>query len=453
MINIAVDGFAGSGKTTLVKNLAKMLNFKVLDTGAIFRAFAYSFDKSKFGEMNTSQVEKFLDQTKLKVEFVGDEQHIFVNDEDVTPFIRSEKVSQLSSKISVFPSVREKYLEIARKFAKENNCIIEGRDIGTVVMPDADVKIFLTADENVRAKRRFEDIKKVEPNVTFEQVLADLKERDERDCNKGIYSLRPTEQSVVVDNSEMSFDETVKYCYDIITKMTTNKEFINIAIDGYVCSGKSTIAKALAKKLKFGVFDTGAIYRAVACAFDYMKLDENKISLSYIEKFSKQINVRVEFIDDSQHVFVNGIDYTAFLRTERISALSAKISPFECIREKVLKLQRDYAKSHNIVMEGRDIGSFVLPQADFKFFCTADENVRAKRRYEQQRAVGNDVSFAEVLKELKQRDYNDVHREHGALKIYPDSIVVDTTNQSLEQSVEFCLKKIKEKYPNFKIGE
>ncbi len=217
---------------------------------------------------------------------------------------------------------------------------------------------------------------------------------------------------------------------------------INIAIDGYVCSGKSTIAKALAKKLGFDVFDTGALYRAIACAFDYMKLDEKKISDEYIAEFARQINVSVEFIMNQQHVLVNGIDYTLNLRTERISALSAKIAPFPIIREKVLNLQRDYAKSHNLVMEGRDIGSHVLPNANFKFFCTADEMVRAKRRYEQQRAMGNDVEFDVVLKELQERDYKDVHRDHGALVILPESIVIDTTNMSLEESVDFCLKHI-----------
>ena len=136
------------------------------------------------------------------------------------------------------------------------------------------------------------------------------------------------------------------------------------------------------------------------------------------------------------------------MRTERTSALTAKISPFVCIRQKVLNLQRKFAENNNLVMEGRDIGSFVLPNADFKFFCTADELVRAKRRYEQQRELGNDVKFEDVLQELRARDYADTHREHGAIKIMPDSIVVDTTNQSLEQSVEFCLNEIKKVYPN-----
>lgn len=217
---------------------------------------------------------------------------------------------------------------------------------------------------------------------------------------------------------------------------------INIAIDGYVCSGKSTIAKALAKKLGYDVFDTGALYRAIACAFDYMNLDENKIDEDYVCQFARQINVNVEFVMGKQHVFVNGIDYTLKLRTERISSLSSELSPFICIREKVLHLQRDYAKTHNLVMEGRDIGSHVLPNADYKFFCTADEKVRALRRFEQQRAMGNDVDFENVLKELQERDYKDTHRQNCPLKQLPESIVIDTTNMSLEESVDFCLQQM-----------
>ncbi len=453
MINIAIDGYAGSGKSTLVKLLEKKLDnrVKVLDTGAIFRSFAYAYEKSELGELNEENVKQFLKGISLKVEFIDNEQHVFVNGKDVTAFIRTESISSLASKISVFPEVRARYLVIAQTFARENACIMEGRDIGTVIMPKADVKIFLTAKEELRAKRRYEEMKLKNPKIRFAQVLKDLQERDYRDTHKGEASLKISENSIVVDNSEMTLEETADFCLDIIEKHLGMKRVVNITIDGHVCSGKSTIARALAKRLKFNVFDTGAVYRAIACVFDYMKLDEEKISQEYIENFARQINIKVEFIDDVQHVFVNGIDYTGQLRTERISALSAKVSPFGCIREKVLKLQRDYARTHNLVMEGRDIGSHVLPHADFKFFTTADEMVRAKRRFEQQKARGDEVNFAEVLKELRQRDYSDTHRDHGELKVVEDSIIVDTTNQNLEESVEFCLNKIREKRPDIKI--
>ncbi len=453
MLNIAVDGYAGSGKSTLVKLLAKKLEnrFRVLDTGAIFRGLAYAFKNSGLGEPTKDNIKAFLKKTSFKVEFIDEVQHIFVNGEDVTNYIRTEEIGGLASKLSVFPEVRARYLVIAQSFARENNCIIEGRDIGTVVMPQADVKIFLTAKEEIRAKRRFEEMKQTNPKIKMDDVLRDLRDRDYRDTHKGDASLRATEESVVVDNSDMTLEETADFCREIVNKHIGKKKVTNITIDGYVCSGKSTIARTLAKRLGFSVFDTGAVYRGVACAFDYMKLDEKKICEKYIEKFSEQINIQVEFIDDVEHVFVNGIDYTSGLRTERISKLSSEIAPFSCIRSKVLKLQRDYARTHDIVMEGRDIGSFVLPYADLKFFTTADESVRAKRRYEQQKAMGNDVDFAQVLKELQKRDYSDTHRDHGELKTVKDSIIVDTTNQNLEQSVEFCLNKIKEKRPDIKI--
>ncbi len=445
MINIAVDGFTGSGKSTLVKILAQKLgnDFKVLDTGAIFRAFAVGFKKLGYENLDDENVDRFLKQVKLSIDFVGDTQKMLVNGEDVTSLLRSEEIAQLSSKISVFPQVRAQYLAYAQDFAQNNNCIIEGRDIGTVVMPNADVKIFLTADDKVRAKRRYEELIGRGVEADYEQVLADLRQRDKRDTTRDVAPLKPSKDSVVVDNSFIDLNQTAQQCFEIIQKKLVQKKCTNITIDGYVCSGKSTIAKALAKRLGFDVFDTGAIYRGIACAFDYMNLDETQISEEYIENFSKQINLSIEFIGEKQHVFVNGIDYTLKLRTERISALSAKISPFTCIREKVLKLQRGYAKTHNLVMEGRDIGSHVLPNADYKFFCTADEKVRAKRRFEQQRAMGNEVDFETVLKELQERDYKDVNRDHGALKILPESIVIDTTNMSLEESVEYCLNAMK----------
>lgn len=446
MINIAIDGFTGSGKSTLTKCLAKKLgDFKLLDTGAIFRCLAFGFKSAGLGEATESNINKFLKNAKVVVTFEGDNQHVWFNDEDVTAFIRTEEISQLASVVSAFPQVRDKYLEIAKNFAKKNNCIMEGRDIGTVVMPNADVKIFLTADEKVRAKRRYDELHEKDKSVKFEDILKDLRQRDDRDTTKKVGRLMPTAESYIVDNSFMSFEQTVDYCMDIIQKKIATEKVVNIAMDGYVCSGKSTIARALAKRLGFKVLDTGAIYRGIACAFDYMGLDENKICEDYIKKFAKQINVEIEFVDGVQHVKVNGIDHTLYLRTERISALTAKISPFGCIREKTLKIQREFAKKNNLVMEGRDIGSHVLPNADFKFFCTADELVRAKRRFEQQRAMGNEVVFDEVLKELRERDYADIHRDHGAIVMMPDSIVLDTTNQNLEESVQFCIDEMKKR--------
>ncbi len=443
MINIAIDGFMGSGKSTLAKRLAERMGFKVLDTGAIFRCMAFGFLNSDFGKLTDKKAEKFVESAKIEVVFKDNGQHMLLDGKDVTAFLRTEEIGLMAAKLSAIPKVREAYLKIAKQFASECDCVMEGRDIGTCVMPNADIKFFLMADEKVRAKRRFDELKNKDASVKLEDVLANLRERDNCDRTRTVGPLVLTDESVIVDNTDMDIDATVEYCMKVIEKKV-NKH-INIAIDGYVCSGKSTIAKALAKRLSFKVLDTGAIYRGFACAFEYLGLDEDAIDEKYIQKFANQVNVDIEFMNGVQHVKVNGIDHTPRLRAEKISALTAKIAPFMCIREKVLQIQRRFAKKNNLVMEGRDIGSFVLPDADFKFFCVADERVRATRRFEQQKAMGNDVVFEEVLKELQERDYADTHREHGAIKKMPDSIVIDTTNQNLEQSIEFCINEMKKR--------
>ena len=223
---------------------------------------------------------------------------------------------------------------------------------------------------------------------------------------------------------------------------------INIAIDGFCGSGKSTLSKELAKRLNFRMLDTGAIFRGLGYVYNKSNLGE--MTEKSIHNFLKTTKVEVKFVGDVQNVIVNGENVTAFLRNEEVGQLASKISVFPEVRKMYLAVAKKFATDNDCVMEGRDIGSFVLPNADFKFFCTADENVRAKRRFEQQLALGNQVEFADILNELRERDYKDTHREHGAITVMPDSIIVDTTHQSLEQSVDFCLKEIKKKHPNIK---
>ena len=451
MFKIAIDGYMGSGKSTLAKGLCEKLgsDFKMLDTGAIFRAIAYAYYASYGDIVEESKVRELVNTKNIEVRFIDGKQNVFINQENVTPFLRTEVISQMASKISIFPFVREKYLKIAKEFAIRNNCVMEGRDIGSVVMPDADVKIFLTANENIRAMRRFEEAKLRGQKVKFEDVLKDLRERDLRDTTRTEAPLKPCKDSIIVDNSDMNLEETIDYCYDIITEKL-DKSNVSIAIDGYVCSGKSTIAKELARRLKFNFFDTGAVYRGIACAFKYLNLDENKIDERYIEMFAKQIFVEVKFVNNQEHVYVNGVDHTKNLRRDDITVLSAKISPFVVIRDKVLKIQRNFAKIHNVVMEGRDIGSEVIPDADFKFFITAEEAVRAERRYQQFLERGEDITYEKVLEELRDRDYKDIHREHGAIKMMPDAYLIDTTNQTLDESVNECIDVILKK-KNLKI--
>ena len=218
---------------------------------------------------------------------------------------------------------------------------------------------------------------------------------------------------------------------------------INITIDGHVGSGKSTLAKELAKKLGYKVLDTGAIYRGFACAFkegNFKEVNEENVNL-----LVKNSTVEVFFENDLQHVVVNGRDYTSHLREEEISVLSAKISPFPPLRGKVKDLQRNFAQKYNCVVEGRDIGTVVLPNADVKFFVTASEEVRAKRRFEQYKDKKDEPSFQEVLQDLKERDYRDEHRPIAPLKPAKDAIVVDSSDMTLPQTIDYCLSVIKDK--------
>ena len=178
---------------------------------------------------------------------------------------------------------------------------------------------------------------------------------------------------------------------------------LNIALDGHVGSGKSTIAKGIANQLGLKVLDTGAIYRGLACCYKEKGLPVPNENI--IEKFVSDIKVEVVFIDDLQHVVVNGKDYTQFLRLEETSMMAAQISPFSVLRSVVLKIQRQFAKDYPCVIEGRDIGREVLPDAQVKFFVTASEEVRAKRRFDQIKDKDS-TSFQDVLKDLRERDYN-----------------------------------------------
>ena len=218
---------------------------------------------------------------------------------------------------------------------------------------------------------------------------------------------------------------------------------LNIAIDGHVGSGKSTLSKGIAKKLNLRVLDTGAIYRGIACRFKAEGL-ENHIDEGTINKFVEKLKVQVEFDGDLQRVIVDGVDYTPWLRKEETSVLTSKISPFPKIRDKVLDIQRDFAKKYDCVIEGRDIGTVVLPNADMKFFITASEQVRAQRRYDQIKNLPDSPSYQEILQDLRVRDYQDEHRKIAPLKPARDSIILDTSDMTLEQTIEKCVQIIQE---------
>jgi len=216
MISIAIDGGTACGKGTIAKALADKLGFKVLDTGAIFRGIACAFVDFGLNEMNDSIIDEFVQKIKLDVKFIDDIQHVFVNGEDKTPFLRTESTSQMASKISVFPKVRSFMNEVAREFAKENNCIVEGRDITTVVLPNADVKFFFTADAKVRAARRVNQLIASGKEAKFNEVYKDLLERDERDSKRAVAPLKPAPDAIIMDNTNMTEQQSIDFCYNKI---------------------------------------------------------------------------------------------------------------------------------------------------------------------------------------------------------------------------------------------
>ena len=223
MIKIAIDGFSGSGKGELSKGLAKKLNLKHLDTGAIFRGIACAFVNLGYEELTDEIVNNNIDGINISVVFDGNTQNVLLDGENITHLLRAEKTSQMASKVSVFGAVRDKYLAIVREFSNNYNCIIDGRDITSIVLPDADVKIFLNASEEIRAKRRYEENMQKNIPCTYEEVLANLQERDYRDSHRDIAPLKIVDDAFVVDNSEMGIDETIEYCYNHIEKVLKEK--------------------------------------------------------------------------------------------------------------------------------------------------------------------------------------------------------------------------------------
>ena len=218
----------------------------------------------------------------------------------------------------------------------------------------------------------------------------------------------------------------------------------SVTIDGKAGCGKSTIAKELSKRLGFKNFNTGAVYRAITCEYKNIYNDK-KPTKQIIEEFIKNLKVNVVFNEEEQVVLVNGNDYTKFLRDEEISNFVAKVSPFNDVRIKVRDIQREFAKNNDCIMEGRDIGTVVLPDAKCKLFITASPEVRAQRRYDQLKETPDCPTYEEILEEINDRDNQDINREHGALLPAEDGIIVDNSNETLEQTVERCKKIILEK--------
>ena len=210
---------------------------------------------------------------------------------------------------------------------------------------------------------------------------------------------------------------------------------VSIAIDGPAGAGKSTIARRLAKELGYVYVDTGAIYRTVAFFFDTWGISPKDID--GITRYIDELNIDIWYDEDGlQHMYMNNIDVTDDIRTPEISQKASLISAHAIVRDMLLDMQREVAEQFNVVMDGRDIGSVVLPNATVKIFLTASAEVRARRRTDELLAKGKKASYEQVLKDIQQRDYQDTHREVAPLKMCRDSVKLDTSDMDIEQVLQ-----------------
>lgn len=220
MISIAIDGPAGAGKSTIAKAVAKQLEYIYADTGALYRSIALNAINSGTNTDNEAEINELLSNTKVEIKFIDGEQRVFLNSQDVSDKIRTTEVSMMASKVSAIAAVRDFLLELQRGLARKNNVIMDGRDIGTVVLPQAQVKIFLTASAQCRAKRRYKDyLAAGNTKESYEQILADIQQRDYNDSHRAVAPLKPAEDSVIVDTS----DDTLEQSVEKITAVVNSK--------------------------------------------------------------------------------------------------------------------------------------------------------------------------------------------------------------------------------------
>lgn len=215
-INIAIDGPSGAGKSTLARKLAAKLDFIYVDTGAMYRTIGLYIYRKGIEPNDVERVAAVLPEIRVELSFLDGEPHVFLNGEDVSSEIRLHEVSQYASLTSAIPAVRAYLFNMQQTLAAENNVIMDGRDIGTVVLPNAEVKIFLTARAEVRAQRRYNELLERGQEVDFDQVLADVIRRDEQDMNRPVAPLKPADDSIILDTSEYSFEQSLDLLYKTV---------------------------------------------------------------------------------------------------------------------------------------------------------------------------------------------------------------------------------------------
>ena len=218
MISIALDGPAGAGKSTLAKAAAKKLGFIYVDTGALYRAVGLKFSRLGYDTDLNCAIEPILKNTVVDIRFIGEEQHVFLDGEDVNSLIRTPEISMMASAVSAKPPVRAFLLELQRKLARENNVIMDGRDIGTVVLPDATLKLFVTAKPETRADRRYKELTEKGMEVNYNDILEDIKVRDYNDSHRPVAPLKVAEGGIVFDTDNLNFDESLSALFEIINK-------------------------------------------------------------------------------------------------------------------------------------------------------------------------------------------------------------------------------------------
>lgn len=207
---IAIDGPAGAGKSTIAKRLAKELEYIYVDTGAMYRAMALYFIRNHISASEEEAIKEACQKVEVEIAYQNGEQQVFLNGENITGFIRTEEVGKMTSAVSIYPAVRQKLVELQRTLAAKNNVIMDGRDIGTCVLPQAQLKLYVTASVEARAERRYKELLEKGESPVLEEIKKDIEERDYRDMNREVSPLKQAEDAILLDTSDMGIDEVVE---------------------------------------------------------------------------------------------------------------------------------------------------------------------------------------------------------------------------------------------------
>ena len=222
--NIAIDGPAGAGKSTIARRVAKELSFIYVDTGAMYRAMALYLLRREVNKDDTEQIGNICQDAEISIEYQNGEQIVLLNDENVNSYLRTEEVGNMASVSSAVPRVREKLLSLQRKLAGDMSVVMDGRDIGTTILPDADVKIYLTASSLTRAKRRYLELQEKGTVCNLDEIQKDIEERDQRDMNREISPLRQAEDAILVDSSDLTIQQVVDRILQIFRSKTAGEK-------------------------------------------------------------------------------------------------------------------------------------------------------------------------------------------------------------------------------------